>query len=376
MKVFFLLQCMGVGGVERQVSMLAGHLRRRGHQVTVEALHALDPAWTCLWDPASPTPGILFAERPGHAPAGAAQFFAAVRRLRRSLKKNSPHVVYATQGYTSMFIAWLATRRMPGIRLVWSLRGNPSVVSWEVKVLARLSSRVSPTVPLIIAASDPVRLCHRRGVHEAGNRTVIYDGIDVELFRPDRSAGEVVRSEWGVAPARKLIGLVARLDPLKGHDDFLAAAAHLARWREDVAFVCVGHAPEVHLDELRRRCRDLGLEESFIWAGGRVDMPAVYNALDILCSPSHDEGFNLAIGEAMACGVPCVATKTADPAGMLGSGGVVVPPHDPLALAAGLRTMLDRLDEVDSAALRRRITSGFSATKMLEEVEAALTAVL
>src|SRR6266545_3370280 len=111
------------------------------------------------------------------------------------------------------------------------------------------------------------------------------------------------------------------------------------------------------------------------WAGAREDMRAVYNAMDAGCCSSYGEGFPNAVAEAMSCGVPCVATDVGDLALLVGATGVIVPPFDPAALAAGMGGLLDRL-EADADDCRRsareRIVSEFGAERLSERTSAAL----
>jgi glycosyltransferase involved in cell wall biosynthesis len=101
-------------------------------------------------------------------------------------------------------------------------------------------------------------------------------------------------------------------------------------------------------------------------------MPAVYNALDIVCSPSYSQRFNNVVGEAMACGVPCVVTDVGDPVKIVGDLGMVVPPGDPQMLANALRTMLEKRHEIEPHQLRERIVRQFSVETMVEATEKIL----
>jgi glycosyltransferase involved in cell wall biosynthesis len=111
-----------------------------------------------------------------------------------------------------------------------------------------------------------------------------------------------------------------------------------------VRFVCIGDGKEPYKSEIHSLSMTLGLNGSLIWAGEMEDMPSVYNAIDIVTSSSISEGFPNVIGEAMACGIPCVVTDVGDSALIVGETGIVVPPEDPLALADGWRSMLKRLN--------------------------------
>lgn len=149
----------------------------------------------------------------------------------------------------------------------------------------------------------------------------------------------------------------------------------LSKERRDVRFVIVGDGSDNYRKELHLLSRDLGLTERLIWAGLREDIPAVYNALDIVCSSSDSEGLGLTVAEAMACGVPCVVTDVGDSAKIEADTGIVVPPGDPQMLADGLKTMVLRLHGIRPLELRERIVSRFSIESMVEATEKALVEV-
>jgi glycosyltransferase involved in cell wall biosynthesis len=202
---------------------------------------------------------------------------------------------------------------------------------------------------------------------------VISNGIDTERFQPDSEAGAKVRSEWGISEKIILIGLVGRLDPMKDHPTFLKAAALLCKEREDVHFVCVGIGSEHYTLELQQLTSELDISEKVIWAGGRSDMPTVHNALNIASSSSsYGEGFANVIGEAMACGVPCVVTDVGDSAWIVGDTGIVVPPKNPEALAAGWNSLLN-LAVTERVALaekaRKTIVENFSLRNLVQKTE-------
>ena len=142
----------------------------------------------------------------------------------------------------------------------------------------------------------------------------------------------------------------------------------LAAERSDLQFICVGDGPQEYRDALMQLTHELGLNERVTWTGERGDMPAVYNALDLLTTSSRGEAFPNVVGEAMACGVPCVVTDVGDSRQLVGETGVVVSPGEPVALASGWQTMLDQGAEKRKALglrARHRVQTEFSLQAMV-----------
>jgi len=265
--------------------------------------------------------------------------------------------------------------RALGAKVVWGLRSSNvdfSRYDWAARLIFRVGAWLSRWPDLIIVNSWAGQQHHVAHGYCGERMVVIPNGIDTGRYRPDREAGRRVRAEWGVAEGEALIGLVARLDPMKDHPTFLRAAALLAEEQPGVHFVCVGDGPEPYKQGLLSLAASLGLGRQLIWAGARHDMPAVYNAFDVVISSSSGEGFPNAIGEAMACGVPCVVTDVGDSARIVGKMGVVVPPKDPQALVKGFKIILGDHIELEPYALRERIIAGFSIQALVQTTEKVL----
>src|SRR5262249_37707400 len=176
----------------------------------------------------------------------------------------------------------------------------------------------------------------------------IPNGIDVDAMRPDLLTGRSVRQQWGISEQHFLIGKVARFDHMKDHANFIAAAALFARDHADARFVCVGDGPVDYRVKMQALARSKGLDDRIVWAGERTDMRAIYNALDLVTlSSAFGEGFPNAVAEAMACGVPVVATDVGDVASIVGECGLVVPPKEPELLAEGWLRMRERLAQAE-----------------------------
>jgi hypothetical protein len=135
--------------------------------------------------------------------------------------------------------------------------------------------------------------------------------------------------------------LPARIDPVKGHATFLKAASELLKSGAPLRFICIGGGSQNLATRLQALADEIGIAPHVIWTGNRSDMPAILNALDIAALCSDAEGFPNVVGEAMACGVPCVGTDVGDTRHLISDTGFIVPPRDPRALADAWRKLLD-----------------------------------
>jgi glycosyltransferase involved in cell wall biosynthesis len=255
----------------------------------------------------------------------------------------------------------LVAGRWAGCRVVWNLRstgipvghyGLPATAAlWLERALSKLPDA-------IIVNSEAGRAFFASRGFSPKRLFVIHNGIDTERFSRTLDGRAAVRGELGVEEVELLVGLVARLDPMKDHESFLRAAAAVAADRGDVRFLCAGGGDDARLVRLKRLGADLGLGGKVSWVGDRRDMPAIYSALDVLVLASaFGEGFPNVVGEAMACEVPCVVTDVGDSALIVGESGRVVRAGNPSEMAAALQwSRGKRLGDLGQLA-RKRVES-------------------
>jgi glycosyltransferase involved in cell wall biosynthesis len=373
MRILFFQQSLQQGGVERSVAYLAHGLTQRGHHVAVAALHSIGTGWEEILDSRALPITVFFPKTPRGAGAAASQLVSATCMLRHFLLTQRIECICCTGGPVPPVVGWLASRSLADVRVVWHLRGTPTPPSthldWRSRLLRQFCVWVSPTVPLLITSTLATQTGAQTMGYRCKRQVVIYNGVDTARFRPDPAARAAIRGEWGISPDKKLVGLIGRLDPIKGHPVFLEAARIMAGERDDLLFVCMGDGPESYRGHLHRLGAELGLGDRLIWTGARPygEMPVVFNALDILCLSSHDESFGYVLAEAMACGIPCVATRVGGVPEVVGDAGVLVPPNDPPALAQGVLTAL--LAEPRPEVLRRHVVEHFSDEAIIAATE-------
>ncbi|MEG4090565.1 glycosyltransferase [Microcoleus sp. Pol12B4] len=369
-KVVFLIRDLNYGGAQRQLVTLVKALHQEDcFDVTVLHFYGGGSLLKDMIDRGIPTISLEKQER-----WDVLGFFG---RLFGHLKRIQPDVLHGYLGESNIVTMFLKPL-FPSTRIIWGIRGSntPSDrYGWLGSILSQLERLLSSFTDLIVVNSHTGKADYVNQGFASDKMVVISNGIDTERFGPDSEAGAKVRSEWGISPNTILIGLVGRLNCMKDHPTFVNAAALLSKEREDVRFVCVGVGDENYAKKLYQLTDDLGIAEKIIWAGGRSDMPAVFNALNIACSSSSDgEGFPNVVGEAMACGVPCVVTDVGDSAWIVGDKGVVVPPKNPEALKTAINELIDKtnLDDYNPQEIRQHIVEQFSVRKLVLKTKAAL----
>jgi glycosyltransferase involved in cell wall biosynthesis len=255
-------------------------------------------------------------------------------------------------------------KRVP---VLWNIRQSLYDIAAErhlTSAVIRLGALLSRHPAAIIYNSRTAAQQHEAFGYHAGSRVVIPNGFDCQAFRPNGDARQKVRTELGIGNDAILIGLIARYHPMKDHAGFLHAAGLVARAHPGAHFLFVGKG--VTKDELAllRTIEEERLGDCTFLLGERSDIPRLTAALDIACSASAwGEGFSNAIGEAMACSIPCVVTDIGDSAFLVADTGLSVPPRSPQALAYAIGRLIEAGAEQRQrlgAAARLRIESEFS----------------
>ena len=374
MRAAFLLPSLAAGGAQRQFALLAQNMAARGHEVLFVTCVPGGPYWNEL-AAADGVRLVALAERDRTSHLGIGRRLPVMSwRLARLLRQNRTEIVYSALHIANL-LAWLATGGGRTVALCWGIRAAHQDLVWRQRLPYELCRLLSGSVDLLVANSSAGLNAYRECGYRPRHAEVIPNGIDVDRFRPDPLCRDQVRAEFGLAEAETAVGVVGRLVPVKDHPTFLAAAARLRGEHPQARFVLVGDGPSGYRRSLIDEAARLGLGGQIVWAGERADMARVYNGLDLLCLPSASEGFPNVLAEAMACGVPAVATDVGDARGILGDTGEVVPPREPAALASALAHSLvlsaDRRRKMGEAA-RARIIARYAVPAMIARTEAAL----
>ncbi len=252
---------------------------------------------------------------------------------------------------------------------------SPAPTRFFVEIERRLARHSS----CLLAVSDQVRSdLLALGIGTKNRFEVMPLGLDLERFRSvDGRRGEL-RAELGLGAA-PVIGIVARLAPVKAHDVFLRAAGALRERMPDVRFVVVGDG-EMRAS-LEALASDLGLGACLAFVGWRSDIARVYADLDLVVLSSRNEGSPIALIEAMAAGRNVVATAVGGVPDVVrhGETGLLVSPDDPAALSASMEEMLRAEPSrraAMAAAARDDAFDRFGIDRLLADIDRLYTTLL
>jgi glycosyltransferase involved in cell wall biosynthesis len=368
MNIMFFVRSMAVGGTERQICVLCRELMRRGHAVSVLLYYGGEPLETELHGLGVPIIDLKKRSRWNNL-----RFLLG---LIRTVHKEQPDILYAMLPLSNLLA--LVLRLLGGACAVaCGVRASDVMqkrLDWLARLTAQLERRLVHLADVVIVNSQSGAryLC---GETPFSNVVVIENGIDTQRFAFSASGRRRMRDKWQVQDDTPVIGCVARLDPIKDHVTLLHAFTLLRRSHTNAWLICVGTATEPYGSELRSLARQLGVEAAVRWVEGEAQLQDLYSGLDTLCLSSISEGFPNVLAEAMACGIPCVATDVGDARRILSSVDFLVPPADPLALS---RALVEALSQGRTFSEERadKIRREFSPEILAERTERALSMAL
>jgi glycosyltransferase involved in cell wall biosynthesis len=294
---------------------------------------------------------------------------ASLVRLGRTLRRIRPDVVQTWMFHADL-LGGVAARLATRAPVLWNIRTSALGDSRRstrlgLRALAA-SSRVIPFE--IVSCSVRARDVLVHAGYDARRFVIVPNGFDTERFRPRPEARAEVRRELGLGDGVRLIGLIARWHPIKDHAMFIRAAARIAAARADTFFLLCGDEVDDTNPALRALLDRSGFADRFRLLGRRDDTPRLDAALDVACSSSSTvEAFSNAIGEAMACGVPCVVTDVGDSAMIVDDTG----PGDDATFADGCLALLANDDDRArrGAKARQRIEENFELARVVRMYE-------
>src|SRR5262245_56331779 len=366
-RVLHLITSFGVGGTERQAVELLKRIDRRRFDLSLAALRLEGPLYQ---EVAAIFPRVpQFPLTSFYNPNAAKQMM----RLRDWMVSERADILHAHDFYAGLLGA--AAARLTRVRVIACQRhmrlSDRRAHEWGTRLTHRLAHRVlvnSEAIRNHLLASGHIApekiVVIRNGLSAAAERAA----LDNDGRAKQRAA---LLRELNLDEGAKLIGLVARLQPVKGHRYFIEAASYIAAVEPNAHFLLIGDGALRR--EIEEQAARLGVNDRVHLLGARNDAASIAAGFDVAALASLHEGLPNAVMEAMAAGAPVVATAVGGATELVidGDTGFLAPPADAGALA---RRILDALRNPDRSARmaaqgRRRVLSQFGMRRMIESVE-------
>lgn len=359
-RVLHLITSFEIGGTERQAVELLKRLDRDRFDIRLAVLRNEGPFYReieAIFPTVPRFPLKSFYD---------ANAVKQLSRLRRLMARDKIDILHAHDFYSSFIGA--AAARLARVRVIACQRhlklSDSRAHEFGTRLIHRLAHRV-------LVNSEAIRdRIIEVGSARIGKITVIRNGV-LDAPESNNQTRDQIRRELRLTANAKLIGMVARLQPVKGHRFFIDAAASVLRDQPNVHFVLVGDGPL--RSEIETRIAQCGLTDRMHLLGDRTDVARLVAGFDLLVLASLHEGLPNAVMEAMAAGVPVVATAVGGTKELIidGESGYLTPPSDSAALANRITHAL-RDDEnrakITSAA-RSRINAEYGMDRMVDSVE-------
>lgn len=298
--------------------------------------------------------------------------FALYMRSRRI------QIMHSYNFYANVFA--IPAARLAGVPLVLASVRDRGV--YLTRAQKEVQKRVCGMADRILVNADSIRDWLVEEGYRPDKITTIRNGIDMTSYNQARTS-TVLRRDWNIPPNAPLVVMLSRLNPQKGVEDFIKAAALINRRHPEARFLIVGEKMQYkggvfgrdvsYHKELEQLAAELGIADKVIFTGHREDVPEFLTAATVSVLPSLSEGLSNTLLESMAAGAPVVATNVGGNPELVHDGvtGILVPPRAPRAIADAVNCILDdpALARRFRLAARKRADDCFSMKRMVRDTQ-------
>jgi len=295
------------------------------------------------------------------------------------LKRQKTQIVHSYNFYANMFA--IPAAKLAGVPVtIASIRDRGVYLTPAKKLVQKYVCRLADC---ILVNAESIREWLIEDGYQADKITLIRNGIDLSIYG-NKPKDVNLHREFGFPESSHLVMMVSRLDPQKGVEDLLQAAAIIIRDCPQARFLIVGErlhsdnsinraAGVEFISKLEQQVTNLGLDAYVKFTGYRADVPELLTQATVSVLPSYSEGLSNALLESMASGIPVVATRVGGNPELVKHDkcGLLVPPRDPEALAGAISAIIQspELARTYGACGRQRVKDHFSLQRMVQDTQ-------
>ncbi len=374
LRVLHIITRMIVGGAQENTLLTVEGLNRlNGYQATLLSGVDYGPEGEMLSRARATVPLIVVPEL--YRRISPVDDAIALTKLRKIIRQGRYHIVH-THSSKAGVLGRIAARLAGTPLIIHTIHGmafheyQPWIANRTWKLVEKLAAKVTDHFISVSAAMS--RKMIAAGIGNADDHSKIFSGMELDWFLHPRTDPRAVRKELGIPPDALVVGKIARLFPLKGHDTLLGAAPIVLAERPNTRFLLIGDG--ILRKQLQDRARQLGMIDRFIFAGlvDRLRIPEMISVMDVLVHTSVREGLARALPQALAMGKPCVSLDLDGAPEVIipGETGFLVRPGDFAGLAKSIMRLLSDsgLRKRMGEAGRRIVDPAFRAETMVREI--------
>jgi len=354
-KLHLAIRSLDVGGAERQFINLVQNIDNNRFDVSVSTMYG-----GVQDDILKRINNIQFVNL---EKKGRYDIFGFLIKYNKILKQINPDIIYTFKEEMNLF-SYICKPKTS--KIIWGFRASNMDLKQYGKIsqlLFWLQKKFVSNIDMIISNSNASIEYHKNNGYDMSKSIVIPNGIDTDKFQRDNIQRELFRKKHNLKENDIAIGIVARIDYMKGYLIFSQIAKNILNKYKNVYFFSVGGGSE----SIKKECQDiLNNHNRFIWLGNKKDVENIYSGLDISSSSSSfGEGFSNSIAEAMSCSLPCVVTDVGDSSLIVDDCGMIVKPDSIECLKNGIEKMIQSDINTLGDKSRKRIVENFSIEKMI-----------
>ncbi len=359
-KLVLSIRSLDIGGAERQFIELVKHIDKTKFDVAICTMYG-----GVQEDIVKQISNVTYYSL---QKKGRYDFVEFYKKYKNLLNEINPDVIYSFLGEMNLFSLWCKPKKS---KIVWGFRAsNMDLKKYGIvpQILFWLQKKLSKRVDKIIANSNASIEFHKKEGFFMDRAIVIYNGIDTDRFKRDKEKRKEFRKKYNLNEDDIVVGMVARIDYMKGYTIFAKSAKKLLEKYDNLIFFAIGDGDE----SIKQECEkvlDKFNDTKFIWLGKQKQVENFYSAFDIASSSSFGEGFSNSIAEAMSCEVPCVVTDVGDSKNIVGVCGEVIEANSVNNFCRALENLMQsNLVELGKCS-RERVVKNFSIEKMIKKTE-------
>jgi glycosyltransferase involved in cell wall biosynthesis len=371
--VVHVVGTLGVGGVQRLVLGIATSPAGRAFRHSVLCVFGTKGSLKGSFEEVGLPFGVCGVPWPDTLDVGSYRVSRWLRRrlswtfparLAKELSRRSADLVHTHLTYHIDLQAEGAIRRAH-LPLLWTIHGQYQPDGRELEEWRRATRLLAQGGAITAVAEDLARDVRARGLEHPDGIHVTRGGVDISAFAATAPRDPRFRARLGIPTGAVLFGSSGRLVTEKAYEIFVRAAGRLVASGADAHFAIAGGGPL--LGELESEIARAGLQGRFHMLGVQSDIPAFLRELDVFVLSSRLEGFSLSLVEALAAGLPCIATPVGVVTEMLEENGtLVVPLESEEALGEAMRTMLSPATRAAFAARGPKLAARYSIDRTAE----------